>query len=226
MRKRKVEENKIVFAGDLVYIYLSGKNAHGRVAITDIDSYHKCNIGSYNWYVDSYGYAITWDSLEKKTLAMHRLVSGNNTKNHTDHIERNKKDYQLDNRRCNLRICTNQENQYNTTLRVDNKTGYRCVTDFKGQFRCMIKVNQVKQFFGCYDKPEMAALAHNEAMKVICPGFANFNEIPEGSLTAEEIDHVTEVVAKRLEKINSKYCVVVNPDFNRWTDKFKEYTAF
>lgn len=52
--------------------------------------------------------------------------------------------------------------------------------------------------------------------------YTNCNDIPEGSLSQDEINHVHSVVEKRLKKINNKYAISVNPDFNKWTDKIKK----
>lgn len=195
------EANVIKFEGETVYIYLKGKNGTGKVAITDLKSYMKHNISNYVWYCDQHNYVYAWDKVNKKNVTLHRLVSGNESKLHTDHINRNP----LDNRLENLRICTAKENNRNAVVRKDSTTGYKNVNYNQGLYRCTIKINKVKEYFGHYEKREMAAEAYNQVMRIKYPEYAKLNDIPEGSLTAEEIEHVHNYVNYRLKKINQKY---------------------
>ncbi|MBT2729441.1 hypothetical protein J7E63_21345 [Bacillus sp. ISL-75] len=128
---------------------------------------------------------------------MHRIVSENTSKLHSDHVNRNR----LDNRSENLRICNAKNNNYNAEVRKDNKFGFKNTTLYQGLYRCMIRINTTKQYFGSYPKPEMSAMAYNVAMDFIAPGFAVLNDIPEGRLTSEEIELVEKTVNRRLEKI-------------------------
>lgn len=221
MSRRKLEANEIKFEGKIVYIYLRGINGKGKVAITDVKSFFKFNLGSYTWIADKLGYVCAWDSLAKKNVYMHRIVSENDSKLHTDHINRNI----LDNRCENLRICSAAENNRNADVRVDNKTGYKNVTLNTGLYRCMIKINKIKEYFGHYDKKEQAGLAYNIVMKKLFPEFTMFNVIPDGLLTAEEIEHVHNYVEYRLKKIEQKNHakkLVINPEikFTIHNDKF------
>ncbi|MEH7438172.1 hypothetical protein V7182_11905 [Neobacillus drentensis] len=97
---RKVgEANKSEVKGSIVYIHLNGIRGKGKVAITDLKSYMKLYVGSYVWYCDKSSYVYARDIVNKKTIYLHRLVSGNTTRLHTDHINGNP----LDNRAENLR---------------------------------------------------------------------------------------------------------------------------
>jgi hypothetical protein len=200
MGRRMSEANKIKIEDQLVYISLNGINGIGKEAITDLKSYLKHGIGQYSWACDKKGYVYAWDSENKKQITMHRLVSENNSKLHSDHINGNT----LDNRATNLRICNAVENNRNADARIDNKTGYKNVTLNTGLYRCLIKINKVKEYFGHYENPEMAAEAYNHVMKQLYPEYARLNVIPEGSLSAEEIEHVHNYVNRRLEKIKEK----------------------
>jgi hypothetical protein len=146
-----------------------------------------------------------YTSIEGKMVFLHGLILGNtNPKLMVDHINGSEGEKTLDNRRSNLRVCTNRENQLNAKVRIDNKFGYKNVSFLNGKYRCMIKINSVKEFFGHYDKVEQAALAYNIAIKSISKVYQP-NIIPEGSLTDKEIKHVHNVVERRLLKINEKY---------------------
>jgi hypothetical protein len=211
MGRRVGEENRIKIEGQTVFIYLNGLNGTGKAALTDLKSYMKHNIGKYIWYCDKNGYVYAWDSEKKKTITLHRLVSENNSRLHTDHINRNT----LDNRIRNLRICTAKENNRNADVRKDNKTGYKNVTLNCGLYRCLIKIDKVKEYFGHYEKPEMAAEAYNHVMRALYPEYAKLNVIPEGSMTAEEIEYVHSYVDRRLTKIQEKKEKTISVDVER-----------
>ncbi|MEH7438173.1 hypothetical protein V7182_11910 [Neobacillus drentensis] len=74
-----------------------------------------------------------------------------------------------------------------------------------GLYRCMIKFDGIKEYFGHYEKSEMAAEAYNHVMRIKYPEFARLNVIPEGKLTTEEIEHVHNYCDRRLKKIEEKY---------------------
>lgn len=68
-------------------------------------------VSQYRWHVNDSGYAV-WRGIKdgkKQTIRMHRLIMGTPIDKVTDHINHNK----LDNRKSNLRICTQSENGLN-----------------------------------------------------------------------------------------------------------------
>lgn len=76
-------------------------------------------IAKYKWHIGSTGYAV-WRGVEKGrkvTVRMHRLISGCPRGKVVDHINHDT----LDNRRANLRICTQSENLRN---KRDQGKGY------------------------------------------------------------------------------------------------------
>jgi HNH endonuclease len=83
------------------------------------------------------------------------LHYGNWPQSEIDHINLIK----IDNRICNLREATRQQNVWNSPLRSDNTTGYKGVTATKsGKFEAGIKVNGKKKHLGTFDT-ELAAHA-------------------------------------------------------------------
>jgi hypothetical protein len=223
MGRKKVEPNVVVVSEEkgLVYIHLSGKHGMGKISTVYLSDFKKYQLDKYVWCCtkDNYAYTV----IEGKVVYLHGMIMENDDpKLMIDHKNGSEGEKSLDNRRSNLRVCTNMENQLNSKIRIDNKVGYKNVSKNDGKYRCLIRVNKNKESFGTrYDKPEMAALAYNIAIKEFAEVY-QLNEIPEGVLTQEEIEHVHSVVDKRLKKINSKYTISVNPDFNKWTDKVKE----
>lgn len=87
-------------------IKLTGKR--GGYALVDND---KAWLSCYKWYHSNKGYAVRGGSRSGKTfiVALHHAVIGYPLKGEVDHINRNP----LDNRQCNLRICSRGLNSAN-----------------------------------------------------------------------------------------------------------------
>jgi len=97
--------------------------------------------------------------LNPTKIGLHRLIMGNPKNMVIDHINRNP----LDNRKCNLRICTIQENLRNQ-LRPNNKTGCTGVSiGWKGKFTVGIKTNYKKVHIGTFDTLKEAIQARKDA---------------------------------------------------------------
>lgn len=76
-----------------------------------IDKEDLALVSQYKWHIGSTGYAV-WRGVKdgkKQTVRMHRLVSGCPPGKIVDHINHDP----LDNRRRNLRVCTQSENMRN-----------------------------------------------------------------------------------------------------------------
>jgi hypothetical protein len=81
---------------------------------------------------------------------IHRLVAEHYIPNHdnkpqVDHINRDKKDNRVE----NLRWVSNGENQQNTGLRKDNKTGIKNIVTHQSGYRYVKRINNVihKKYF-------------------------------------------------------------------------------
>jgi formate-dependent nitrite reductase cytochrome c552 subunit len=107
---------------------------------------------------------------------MHRLIINNNdSKMHTDHKNNNP----LDNRRENLRICTNSQNQMNTKVQINNTSGFKGVVWNKiaKKWVAQIKLNNKLKNLGYYINIKDAARAYNAAAIKLHGEFAKLNEI-------------------------------------------------
>ena len=92
---------------------------------------------------------------EAEGLLMHRVILGlvKGDRLQGDHINRNT----LDNRRENLRIATNTENQFNKDKQSNNKTGYKGVSLYKnGLYRAGMTVNGKSKHLGYRKTPQEA----------------------------------------------------------------------
>lgn len=106
---------------------------------------------------------------KKRLVAMHVAILGMEG----DHISRNT----LDNRRGNLRPCTNAENSKNRNLNRNNKSGFKGVYWHERRQRWMAQIcADGKQIdLGRFKTKEEAARAYNEAANRLHGDFASPN---------------------------------------------------
>lgn len=97
-----------------------------------------------------------------KLYLAHRLawfyVTGEETDLHIDHINRNPSD----NRFCNLRKATNQQNTVNSRLRKSNTSGFKGVSFFRrdNNWKAAGMLNGKMKHIGYFDTPEEASIAY------------------------------------------------------------------
>ena len=116
-----------------------------------------------------------------KTFLMHRVILGvDDPKVFVDH----KNGDTLDNRRCNLRRCTNQQNQFNRGLSTNATSGYKGVWRHKGTGRWQANIchNRKKHYLGLHNTAEEAAKAYNVTAKRLYGKFARLNCTPAGKV--------------------------------------------
>jgi hypothetical protein len=121
-------------------------------------------VESYRWYLNQNGYAIahmTMGPKQYKKVFLHHVIIGEVPEGiHVDHINGNK----LDNRKENLRLATPTQNQGNSKIPKNNKTGYKGVFQVRsGKFVAQIKINYKSTHLGTFDTAEQAAEAYNKA---------------------------------------------------------------
>ena len=92
--------------------------------------------------------------------ALHRLLTECPKGMVVDHINRNT----LDNRLCNLRICTTKENNNNRKVRCTCKTGYPGIhkDKYTGKYITRITLNSRRYYIGKYSTLEEAIEKQNE----------------------------------------------------------------
>ncbi len=85
----------------------------------------------------------------------------------------------LDNRLCNLRIVTHQQNQINQPLQKNNTSGVSGVSYYppRKKFRARIKVGQHDIHLGYYDSFEEAVQARNIGMSCMFGEFGRYNDV-------------------------------------------------
>ena len=148
----------------------------GRVAVVDSEDYEELN--KYNWQarVQTYtGLFRAKRSENKKEIDMAREIMNCPPGLEVDHINGDL----LDNRKCNLRICTHGENMRNRRLQRNNTSGYRGVHYFKrdGRYVAYIYLNGRKIHIGSYKTDIDAAMAYNAHARDLHGEFARLNDI-------------------------------------------------
>ena len=128
-------------------------------------------VKNYYWRVDKLGYVISSIYNEKtgrynKLLKLHRLIMDAPDDMVVDHIDGNK----LNNRKCNLRICTQAENNRNHCVSSNSSTGVTGVrwNKINNSWRVMISDINI----GSYKNFEDAVKARKQAEKKYFGEFA------------------------------------------------------
>lgn len=151
---------------DGVVLIPLGKTAKDGYARVDVEYKH---LADDNWHITHYGYA----RRAKDHALMHRVVQPPSQGMVIDHINGDK----LDNRSCNLRVCTQAENSRNASLKLANKTGFRGVSRHRRSFVARVKYNYETHYLGAYPTAEEAAKAYDKGAKTLHGEFARLNYV-------------------------------------------------
>ena len=135
----------------------------------------------YLWYLGKDGYPVTYCSVDNKKrfnrgLKIHQMLLGKHGCEYAiDHINRNK----LDNRLCNLRICTKQENNYNRSKSKNSQYAYKGIKLQKnGLYTAYVTKDGKKYEIKDIDGEINAATTHDAMAEELLGHFApkNFTE--------------------------------------------------
>lgn len=144
------------------------KLTQGKYAIVDDEDFKWLN--QWRWYYDGRYARMNY---KNKKIHMHRLIMNTPKGMDTDHINGNG----LDNRRCNLRICTSSQNHINTKKRKNNTSGYKGVfsCQLSKNWRAQIRYNHKSIHIGNFINKIQAAKAYNQKAKELFGEFARLN---------------------------------------------------
>lgn len=147
MKRRK--ENDIILGTFLAGIILTNRKGKPK-AMAIIDLHNVDKVRGVRWFLDGKGYV---DSKERGKL--HRYLMRYPEDKDVDH--RNCKP--LDNRECNLRVCTNYQNNLNKGVKSNNTSGMTGLYYHreKKSWRAYINVNHQRIELG-YRKDKNAAI--------------------------------------------------------------------
>lgn len=149
----------------------------GKVAIVDDDDFDLVSRFSWHCHFSEHReYAMTdvGSTRHPVMLYLHRLLVKTARMETVDHINGNT----LDNRKCNLRICTAAQNLCNRGRPRNNKSGFKGVSFNKktGKWKAAIGFNKGNMFLGLFADKLAAARAYDAAALQYHGEFAKTNQ--------------------------------------------------
>lgn len=146
-----LSKNEIIEHCDYAEVVLYNKDDQEVArALIDLDDIDK--IKDIRWYSRE-GYAC--NTIKGK---MHRIITNCPDDMVVDHINHNT----LDNRKCNLRVCTYQENSMNRKPNSNNKLGVKGASKRGDKYEAYITFNKERIYIGTFDTLEEAQAAYNQ----------------------------------------------------------------
>lgn len=135
-------------------------------------------LNAYTWCLDGKGYArraepIRPQNPKQRIVYMHRqilcLVPGDGKQ--VDHINGNP----LDNRRANLRVCTQTENKRNRGAQINNNSGFKGVSFHKQRrkWAAQVTADGKQKYLGLFETPQLAHEMYCLAADMLHGEFAN-----------------------------------------------------
>lgn len=132
-----------------VYVVPLTKDKYSIIDVSDYDAVY-----GYTWCFSSPDYASGY--LDKKMIFLHRFLMNPADGIIVDHINGDG----LDNRRCNFRFATSQQNCFNTTARTSS-SGHKSIRKVKKSFEVSIGFNGKLHYLGRYKTLEKALEVRN-----------------------------------------------------------------
>lgn len=177
LERTKYDPNEIVIEKGHAKLVLYNKKGE-EVAITIIDLEDVHRVCKYRWCLDNDGYARA--TIGGKKIYLHRFILDAPMEFIIDHINH----IGLDNRKSNLRLCTNKENQRNKSIMSNNTSGVVGVYFDKksNKWRPNIMVDRKQLYLGRYDDYKFACLVRRVAEVLYFGEFApkkyNYLDLP------------------------------------------------
>lgn len=146
------------------------RTSRGDIVLVDADDLPI--VGQHSWHLNCYGYAKS--KINYKHILMHRMIMGDIPSGMViDHINGNK----LDNRKANLRVCTQGQNATNCSKRSRNKKYKGVYLSYGGKFRAKISKDGIDYCLGSFTEERDAAKAYNDKAIELFGKYARVNPL-------------------------------------------------
>jgi len=147
--------NKIEICENHIKIFLSNCN---KFTLIDKEDYEK--VKDYTWSLNNLFYVRARDK-DRNIITLHRLIMGFPKNMLVDHRDHNT----LNNKKQNLRICTQQQNLMNSKIPINNSSGHKGVSwcERLKRWRAYIKLDKKQIYLGSYNDKQDAIKAREEA---------------------------------------------------------------
>lgn len=199
---------------------------HGNIksyAIVDDDKWHELSLSRWS---EHNGYFSA--NVNGKRAQLHAYLTNAPKYQIVDHINRNPRD----NRLCNLRFATYQQNAQNTKKRKTYDS--TCTSKYKGVHRrgplflARIIHNGQTVDLGTHQSEGLAALAYNEKAMELCGEFAFLNDIDPEDMEPTELQKASRgtrayhAKRSRVENASSKYWGVFKTKQGKYFSKVQK----
>ncbi len=153
---------------------------HGKTTIVDDKDFSL--VADYKWCAQQNRqrhtcYALTHIKKNGKrtSLQMHQLILDIPEDMQADHIDHDG----LNNRRCNLRFATNQQNSFNRKSNEHSSSRYKgvCQNKRRRKWMAQIMIDGKNKYLGYFANEEDAARTYNKAAERLFGDFAYLNKI-------------------------------------------------
>lgn len=167
-------KNEIVkIVGDVVHLKFRVKREVWDVMTIDLEDLER--VSKHGWCGQRNGSVRLRAQIGKKNVRLHRFILGvTDPTIKIDHINGDT----LNNCKSNLRVCSIQENAFNSTLyRKNNTSGYKGVAKHGKKWRAYVVEDNKQRHLGSFVSKENAARAYNKAALALFGRFARLNVI-------------------------------------------------
>lgn len=148
--------------------------SRGKEFYTKVDDDMYDALSSRRWRVHyNNGKYYSVEGYSPKMSLMHRIITNCPNGMVVDHINGDT----LDNRSCNIRVCTQRENAQNRGIQKNNKSGLIGVRKEGSRWIASAKVDYKAKWIGSFQTKKEAAIAYNNFIKESRGEYANLNII-------------------------------------------------
>lgn len=204
---------------DISGTYGIGWSVQKRLFLFDKDDYDL--IRKYNWCHNTQGYLVSFDTKTKKFIYLHRLIMGvSNSKQVVDHINH----HTYDNRKENLRVCSQRENIMNCKVGKNNTSGITGVMyhQLLNKWYASITIHSRTINLGYYEKIEDAIKARKNAEQQYFGNFA-YNEHERKAKTMITCNMMLYQDFYKISHCKNMYPQNTNKLYATWTPRSNKY---